>query len=99
MFYNQTVEQVLDKVQSSRNGLSSVEASKRKNEKNLNKLQEEKRTSIAKKFLMQFSDIMVIILLISAVISIVLDIVQGTYNNLYEGGIIFFIVILKAKKN
>ena len=96
MFYNQTVEQVLDKVQSSRNGLSSVEASKRKNEKNLNKLQEEKRTSIAKKFLMQFSDIMVIILLISAVISIVLDIVQGTYNNLYEGGIIFFIVILNA---
>lgn len=96
MFYNQTIEQSLEKVNSSRKGLSQSEAIRRKDLKNLNKLQEEKRTSIIKKFIMQFSDIMVIILLISAVLSITLDIIQTNYNNIYEGLIILFIVLLNA---
>ena len=96
MFYDQNIDQVLSSVNSSKKGLSSVEASKRRDLKHLNKLQEEKKVGIFKKFLMQFSDVMVIILLFSAVISIVLDVVQGKYNNLYEGGIILFIVLLNA---
>ena len=96
MFYNQSIEDVLKNAQSSQKGLSGFDANNRKDAKNLNKLQEEKKSSLLKKFILQFSDVMVIILLISAVISITLDLVQKNYSNLYEGGIILIIVFLNA---
>lgn len=39
---------------------------------------------------------MVIVLLISAVISVTLSLVKGHYEDLFEGGIIFAIVIINA---
>ena len=44
----------------------------------------------------QFKDIMVIVLIISAILSISISIFSKEYQNLFEGGIILFIVILNA---
>ena len=96
MFCNKSVEQVLNMLNTTKNGLTIKEAEYRKDENNLNKLQEEKRTSFFKKFIKQFEDVMVIILLFSAILSIVIAVSQKRYNDLFEGGIILLIVILNA---
>lgn len=96
MFCNKSVEQVMNLLKTSKNGLTKKEAESRKDLNNLNKLQEEKRTSFFKKFLKQFEDVMVIILLVSAILSIGIAISQKKYNDLFEGGIIFLIVVLNA---
>ena len=96
MFCNKSVEQVLNMLNTTKNGLTIKEAEYRKDENNLNKLQEEKRTSFFKKFIKQFEDVMVIILLFSAILSIAIAVSQKRYNDLFEGGIILLIVILNA---
>lgn len=96
MFFNQNVEDVLLQTKSTKYGLTSSEADSRKDPKNLNKLQDHKRTSIFKKFLSQFSDVMVIVLLISAVISISMALIKDNKNDLFEGIVILFIVLLNA---
>lgn len=96
MFFNQNIDDVLQSLNSGKYGISQKQASERRDEKNLNKLQDSKRTSLFKKFLTQFSDVMVIILLISAVVSIALAIFEQRYGDLFEGGIILFIVFLNA---
>lgn len=87
---------VLTSLGTSTNGLTTEESLKRVNPKKLNKLHEGKRKSLIAKFFAQFSDIMVIILLIAAVISIGLAIIQKEYGDLFEGGVILFIVLLNA---
>lgn len=57
---------------------------------------EEKKKSFIKKFLMQFSDLMVLILLISAVISILIGVIQGTSSEIIDGAIILGIVNVNA---
>lgn len=61
-----------------------------------NSLQKEKKEGIVHRFFMQFKNLMVLILLISAVVSITLALVHHKYADLIEGGVILFIVILNA---
>ena len=96
MFCNKSADTVMNLLKTSKSGLTTKEAESRKDVNNLNKLQEEKRTSFFKKFLKQFEDVMVIILLVSAILSIVIAISQKRYNDLFEGGIILLIVVLNA---
>lgn len=95
-YYSYNKDEVLKNLQSSKDGLTSEQAKERFNPSKMNKLHEGKKKSIVAKFFAQFSDIMVIILLIAAVISIGLAIYQKEYSDLFEGGIILFIVILNA---
>ncbi len=95
-YYTKSTDEVLKKLETSKNGLVSSQVQERLDPSHLNKLHEGKKKSIFAKFFAQFSDIMVIILLIAAVISTALAIYQKEYSNLFEGGIIFFIVILNA---
>ena len=95
-YHSKHKQEVLTSLGSSLNGLTADESTKRLNPNKLNKLHEGKRKSIVAKFFAQFSDIMVVILLIAAVVSLGLAIIQKEYGDLFEGGIILFIVLLNA---
>lgn len=70
-FYTQNADDVLISLGSSAEGLTGEEASKRLTEYGRNELDEgEKRTLLAK-FLDQFKDLMIIILLVAAVLSVI----------------------------
>lgn len=70
-FYTQDPEQVLNAVQSSPEGLTSAEAGKRLAEYGRNELEEGEKKSLLVKFLEQFKDLMIIILLIAAALSVI----------------------------
>lgn len=76
-------------------GLSSKEAEKRAKVFGQNKLDEKKKTSFISKFIAQFKDFMIIILLISAVISAVISYVEGS-NDYMDSIIIVAIVFFNA---
>ncbi len=67
--YLQSPQEVFDAVQSSQQGLSRAEAEKRLAENGENKLEEGKKKSLARRFLEQFADPMIIILIAAAVVS------------------------------
>lgn len=89
-------EEVLRFLESSKDGLSAKQVESRTHAEYKNKLQDEKKSLLITKFFSQFTDIMVIILLIAAVISLSLAIYQKNYSDLFEGAVILFIVILNA---
>ena len=94
-YYSKSAEETLSNLKTSMDGLSNEEVlDRQKNGKN--SFETEKKQSMVSKFFAQFKDLMVIILIISAIISITLAIVSKEYKNLFEGGIIVFIVILNA---
>ena len=68
-FYCEEKESVLSKVESSQNGLTSEEASKRLEANGKNKLAAAKSKSLIRRFLEQLADPMTIILLVAAAIS------------------------------
>lgn len=95
-FHSIDVDKSLHEVKSSKNGLSEKEIESRTRNGVQNKLEDTKKQGIVSKFFAQFKDLMVIILIVSAVISISLALIEKKYGNLFEGGLIVFIVILNA---
>ena len=95
-YYSENANSVLNSLETNANGLSKSEADIRNSRYGINKLPDEKRTSTFVKFLLQFKDVMVIILLIAAIISIVIAFIEQTYSDLFEGGVILFIVTVNA---
>ena len=92
LFYTQSEEQVLSSMGSSLDGLSSDEASKRLAEYGRNELEEgEKRTLLAK-FLDQFKDLMIIILIAASILTVI---TEGS-NGLTDAIIILAVVVLNA---
>ena len=77
-------------------GLSSAEAEKRAAEYGKNALKEAKKKSLIVKFLEQFKDVMIIVLLAAAVVSAVIALVEGEYSELIDAGVILLIVVLNA---
>ncbi|MGN1212686.1 MAG: calcium-translocating P-type ATPase, PMCA-type [Christensenellales bacterium] len=95
-FFSIDAKKTLQQVASRETGLTENEVSSRIEQNGANKLDEHKKQSLAKKFFAQFKDLMVIILIVSAVISISMSLISKNYGDLFEGGIIVFIVILNA---
>lgn len=77
------------------NGLTKDEAEERIKKYGENKLTERKKESILVKFLKQFNNFMIIILIIAAAISAVMSYVEGS-NDYLDSVIIIFIVVLNA---
>ena len=67
--YTQTEEQVLSSVQSTKEGLTSAQAKERLEKYGPNALQAGEKTTVLQKFINQFKDFMIIVLLAAAVIS------------------------------
>lgn len=70
-FYTQGSEEVLKNLETSEQGLSSNEAAKRLDEYGRNELDEGEKKSLLMKFVEQFKDLMILILLIAAILSVV----------------------------
>ena len=103
MVYHNTEKQVvLTELQSSESGLTNQEASVRLERDGKNALKDAKKTPGIIKFLSQFTDPMIIVLLVAAVVSAVLTIVENVRNNtsewteLIDCGVILLIVIVNA---
>lgn len=92
--YLQHIKDVFSHVLSTENGLSSEEAKKRFEQNGANKLDEPPKVPLWKKFLIQFSDPMIIVLLVAALISFVTALIEG--ESLADVFIILFVVILNA---
>ena len=90
-FYCENQENVLSKVGSTKEGLSSAEAAKRLEENGKNKLAAAKGKSIIRRFLEQLADPMIIILLVAALISGVLAVVE---NESFADVIIILVVVV-----
>ena len=101
-FYTSQVDEVLTELNSSANGLTNEEAKARLEKNGKNALDEAKKRPMILKFFDQFKDLMIIVLLVAALISGVLTIVQnvraGTneYGELIDSGLILLIVIVNA---
>lgn len=95
--YQKTIEELLDEFQTHRiDGLSSEEVKKRQMKYGENKLKEEKKKTSFQKFLDQFKDAMIIILLIAAMVSFVLAIKEHDTSAFFEPFLILLIVIINA---
>ena len=93
-FYCEDKEKVLGELQSTEEGLSSAEAKKRLEANGKNKLAAAKGKSIVRRFLEQLADPMIIILLVAALISGVLAVVEN--ESFTDVIIILAVVILNA---
>ena len=93
-FYCEDNEKVLNELQSTRDGLSSAEASKRLEANGKNKLAAAKGKSIIRRFFEQLADPMIIILLVAAAISGVLAVVED--ESFADVIIILAVVIVNA---
>ena len=77
-------------------GLTAAEASERLTKYGENRLKEKKKKTMLRRFLDQFCDVMIIILLIAAVISFVVACAEGEKSEFFEPFLIVFIVVVNA---
>lgn len=78
MFYNKSSEEVLKELESSTDGLSETQVTDHREKYGENKLQEKKKKSTLLVFAEQFKDLLVIILIVAALISIATGDVEST---------------------
>lgn len=94
--YNLKSSDALEKLNSSKSGLNNLEIRDRLKKYGKNELEKEKKQTFLKSFFKQFLNIMVAILLVSAVVSLTVAIINKEYADLFEGFVILFIVIMNA---
>ena len=95
-YHHLPYDEVLKQVGSRHDGLSDAEAADRLAQNGKNALIEAKKKPAILKFLSQFTDPMIIVLLVAAIVSAVLAIVRSEYTELIDSGIILLIVIINA---
>ncbi len=94
-WFNKTDIEVEEHFQTSmNNGLSTTEAKKRQEESGFNELQQAKKKSLFVKFLEQFKDFMIIVLIIAAIVSGIVGVAQG--EGIIDTIIILIVVIANA---
>ncbi len=95
--HNTPIEDVISNFETNvESGLTSSQVSNLKQTYGENKLKEKKKKSIFFKFLEQFKDVMIIILIIAAAISFAIAIIEQNPKEFIEPSLILFIVILNA---
>lgn len=94
--HNKSINQVLQELNTSLSGIEEKEVEERRLKNGKNIIQKEKKKGVFVRFLAQFKNIMVVILLISAIISLYISISNGEKYELIESLVIFFIVFMNA---
>ena len=88
-YYNQTGEEVLVKLDSSLDGLDSAQIKERQAKYGPNVLESKKHSTLLQKFIAQFKDLMIIILMVAALVAMFAGEVSDAL-------IIFLVVLLNA---
>ena len=92
LFYTQGEEEVLKNLDTSIDGLSTAQAKERLDAYGYNELDEGEKRSLLSKFIDQFKDLMIIILLVAAALSVITEGMHG----LTDACIILAVVVLNA---
>ena len=92
LFYTQGEEEVLKSLDTSIDGLSTAQAKERLDVYGYNELDEGEKRSLLSKFIDQFKDLMIIILLVAAALSVITEGMHG----LTDACIILAVVVLNA---
>ena len=92
LFYTQGEEEVLKSLDTSVDGLSTAQAKERLDAYGYNELDEGEKRSLLSKFIDQFKDLMIIILLVAAALSVITEGMHG----LTDACIILSVVVLNA---
>ncbi len=96
-FFSQTKESVLKILKTNeKRGLSERDVVKLKAKYGPNKLNEKKKKTTMQRFLDQFKDAMILILIAAAIVSFVVICVEKNWGELFEPALIVLIVILNA---
>lgn len=95
--YSASADELLERLGSSpQAGISEEEAAARLEKYGLNRLKEKKKKTNLQRFLEQFKDVMIIILLAAAGVSAVLAAMSGEPSEFFEPLLILLIVVLNA---
>ena len=92
LFYTQGEEEVLKSLDTSVDGLSTAQAKERLDAYGFNELDEGEKRSLLSKFIDQFKDLIIIILLVAAALSVITEGMHG----LTDACIILAVVVLNA---
>jgi Ca2+-transporting ATPase len=95
-YHSKEIEEVLEEVDSSREGLSQEEVEKRLEEQGDNSIDQGKEVSPVRIFLSQFQDFLIYMLIAAAIISIAVGLIPGEQARVTEAGLIIFILIVNG---
>ena len=94
-WFNKTVEEVESELKTNQSkGLTSQVVEENRTKYGLNELQEKKKDSLFKKFMAQFKDFSIIVLIIAAIVSGVVGVLEG--EGVTDTVIILIVVLLNA---
>ncbi len=92
-----TKDEVINKLETdTKTGLSDTEIVKRQQKYGKNELKAAKKKTNLQRFIEQFKDAMIIILLIAALVSFIIACVEGNPKEFFEPALILLIVVLNA---
>lgn len=95
MWFNKSIEEIYEKLQTNgKLGLTKEKVSEKQKQYGLNELKAKKKKSLFVKFLEQFKDFMIIILIIAAIISGIVGVMEG--EGITDTIIILIVVIVNA---
>ena len=95
--HNKPINELLSELSVNENsGLSTDDASERYQKHGANKLKEKKKKSVLGRFIDQFRDVMILILIAAAIVSFTIICVEKNWAELFEPALILLIVILNA---
>lgn len=95
-WHSQSVQEIERELNTGLQGLTQNEAVARLEQYGENKLRSGKKKTNLQRFLNQFKDVMILILLVAAAVSFVIACVEGEPNEFFEPVLILVIVILNA---
>lgn len=96
-YYSETKEAILEQLRTQETvGLTGADAQARLQEYGPNQLREQKKKSTLRRFLEQFQDVMILILLAAAGVSFGIACYEGNPKEFFEPALILLIVVLNA---
>ncbi len=96
IYHDKDSKSVLELLNTEKNGLKSAQVKERQDKFGENKLKEKKKKNNFQRFLEQFKDVMILILIAAAVISFVVACIEGDPKEFFEPILILAIVIINA---